>query len=62
MLLSARYVNWFDEELDNFYGDNNNGLVHGIYVYEELEDFPCHVEWFSTEEDARKSLLTIGDK
>lgn len=60
-MIHARYVNWFEEELDTFYGDDNNGLIHGIYVYEEFEDFPTEVMWFKTESDARKNLLTVGD-
>jgi hypothetical protein len=60
-VLNARYVNWFDEELDQYYGDSNNGLVHGIYVYDDMDDFPIDVQWFKTEEQARKELLTIGD-
>ena len=35
MVSNARYVNWFDEGLESFYGDDNQGLVHGIYVYDE---------------------------
>jgi hypothetical protein len=60
-VLNAKYVNWFDEELDTFYGDDNNGLTHGVYVYDDSEDFPIDVQWFKTEHDARKALLTIGD-
>jgi len=58
-MIYAKYVNWFDEELDSFYGDDNQGLIHGIYVYDCEEDYPYHVEWFKTEEDARKALLTV---
>jgi len=48
----TKYVNWFDEKLDSFYGDNNDGLVHGVYVYDDGEDFPTDVEWFRTKEEA----------
>jgi hypothetical protein len=58
MVSNARYVNWFTEKLESFYGDDNQGLVHGIYVYDE-DDFPCHVEWFKTEAEARAALLTV---
>lgn len=61
MIMWAKYVNWFDEELDKFYGHNNDGLIHGTYFYEGDDDFPSYVEWFKTEEQARKNLLTIGD-
>jgi len=59
MISTAKYVNWHDEELDTFYGDDNNGFIHGIYVYDEDDDFPSHVEWFRTESETRKALLTI---
>jgi hypothetical protein len=58
MVSNARYVNWFDEGLESFYGDDNQGLVHGIYVYDE-DDFPCHMEWFQNEYEARIALLTV---
>jgi hypothetical protein len=59
MVINAKYVNWFDEGLDSFYGDDNQGFIHGLYAYDEDEDFPYHVEWFKTESEARKALLTI---
>lgn len=61
MVIHGKYVNWFDEELDHFYGDNNNGYVHGIYLYdcEEDTDFPYYVEWFKDEKDARIALCKI---
>jgi hypothetical protein len=46
-----RFVNWFDEGLDQFYGDNNQGLIYGIYHYEDPTDFPTEVEWFRTEQE-----------
>lgn len=49
-------VNWFDEELDQFYGDDNQGLVHGLYLYADPEDFPTDVQWFKTE-DERDAVL-----
>ena len=51
----ARYVNWFDEDLHNFYGDDNQGYTHGVYYYMDEDDFPTDVEWFKTEEEARKN-------
>jgi hypothetical protein len=27
-------VNWYEEELDRFYGHDNNGYIFGIYHYE----------------------------
>ena len=58
MVSNARYVNWFAEGLASFYGDDNEGLIHGIYVYDE-DDFPYHVEWFKSEDEARAALLTV---
>lgn len=49
--MSKRFVNWFDEGLDSFYGDDNQGFIFGIYHYEDNEDFPIEVEWFKTEEE-----------
>lgn len=51
-----RIVNWFDEGLDQFYGDNNQGFIFGIYHYEDTDDFPIEVEWFKTEEERTKCL------
>jgi hypothetical protein len=57
-VVNARYVNWFEEEMHITYGDDNDGLIHGIYVYDDSDDL-CHVEWFKTEAEARQALLTI---
>ena len=38
MVINAKYVNWFDEGLELFYGDDNQGFIHGFYVYDETED------------------------
>ncbi len=46
-----RLVNWYEENLHTFYGDDNRGLVHGIYYYDDPNDFPIEVEWFATEEE-----------
>ena len=58
-VINARYVNWFDEDLQEFYEDKSNGFIHGIYVYDDLDDFPIHVEWFKTESEARLALLGV---
>jgi hypothetical protein len=60
-MLHAKYVNWFDEDLHTYYGDDNNGLIHGIYCYMDEDDFPFDVSWFKTEDEARKNLLKVGD-
>lgn len=43
-------VNWHEEGLEEFYGDNNKGFIYGVYAYEEDDDCPCDVSWFKTEE------------
>ena len=30
-------LNWYQEQLDKFYGDNNNGYVYGIDTEEERD-------------------------
>jgi hypothetical protein len=57
-MTTYRTVNWFDEGLDEYYQDNNNGLVHGIYAYEDDEDYPIDVQWFASEAD-RQNVLDI---
>lgn len=57
-VINARYVNWFEEEMHLTYGDDNDGLIHGLYVYDESDEV-CHVEWFKTEQEARLSLLEV---
>jgi len=52
-------VNWYDEGLNQFYNDDNNGLIYGIYYYEDGEDFPIDVEWFKTEEQRTLSLMEV---
>lgn len=51
-----RAVNWHDENLNSFYGDNNQGLVFGIYVYDDPDDFPIDVEWYA-DEKIRDSII-----
>ena len=47
-----RLVNWYEEGLKDFYGHDNEGLIYGVYHYEDGEDFPIECEWFKTEEEA----------
>jgi hypothetical protein len=51
-----RAVNWFEEGLNTFYGDNNNGFIYGVYYYEDVEDFPQEVQWYATEQE-RDSVM-----
>ena len=45
---STRKVNWYDEGLEEFYGHNNEGLVWGIYYYDENGSDVVEVEWYKT--------------
>lgn len=47
-------VEWFNEELDKFYGDNNNGLIFGVY-WLDGEDV-IEVTWFKTEQEREKEI------
>jgi hypothetical protein len=51
MKMLKRFVDWFEEGLDVFYGHGNDGLIYGIYYYEDENDFPLEVEWYKTEEE-----------
>ncbi len=49
-------VNWFEEELHEVYSQDrdNNGLIHGIYYYDNLYvEIPeiLEVRWYETEEE-----------
>ena len=46
-------VNWYEEELDRFYGHNNKGYIFGIYCYggEDIID----VQWYKSEEERDKA-------
>ncbi len=62
----ALEVNWFDEELDRYYGHNNQGRVYGVYIY-DCDDYDealegdadiIEVHWFKEEDEA----LKLADK
>ena len=42
-------INWYQEELNKFYGDNNNGYVYGIDTKEDIV-------WYKTKEERDKVL------
>ena len=46
-------VNWYEEELDRFYGHDNKGYVFGIYCY-DCEDI-IDVQWYKSEEERDKA-------
>lgn len=58
MIVNARYTTWHDEDLNSFYGHDNNGLIYGVYVYDESENL-MECLWFKTEQEARSELLTV---
>ena len=45
-----RAVNWIDEGYCETYGDDNNGFIYGVYVYDDEDDFPLDVSWFKDED------------
>ena len=45
-LFKYEKVNWYDEELDDYYEDENDGRVFGIYTYEG-EDI-IDVTWYKS--------------
>jgi len=40
-------LNWYQEELDKYYGDDNNGYIFGIDTGEDIV-------WYKTEEERDK--------
>ena len=58
MVINATYTTWFKEGLEQFYGDNNGGFIHGIYIYDDGENL-IEAIWFKTEKQARAALLTV---
>lgn len=49
-----RPVNWLEEGLQDTYGDDNDGHIYGIYLYEG--DEVIDVQWYKTEEERDKNL------
>ena len=48
-MTNYRKVNWYDEELDDYYGDENDGKEFGIYTYDG-EDI-IDVTWYTSERE-----------
>ena len=48
-LFKYEKVNWYDEELDDYYEDENDGRVFCIYTYEG-EDI-IDVTWYKSENE-----------
>lgn len=58
MVINAKYTTWYAEGLDNFYGHDNGGLIHGLYIFDDNDDL-IQALWFKTEKQARGALLNI---
>ena len=57
-------VNWYKEELHKFYSEDkdNNGLIHGMYYYDNLYVEPpeiLEVRWYETEKERNKIFKEI---
>ena len=48
-MIKHEKVNWYDEELDDFYAHENNGYVWGIYTYDGEDRID--VTWYKSEEE-----------
>jgi len=58
MVINARYTTWHAEDLDTFYGHDNGGLIHGVYVFDDNDNL-IECFWFKNEDQARAALLTV---
>ena len=45
-------INWYQEELDKYYNDNNNGYVFGIDTEEDII-------WYKTEQERDKEYRYV---
>ena len=43
-------LNWYQEELDKYYNDNNNGFIFGIDTGEDIV-------WYKTEQERDKEYM-----
>ena len=48
-MIKHEKVNWYDEELDDFYAHENNGYVWGIYTYDGEDRID--VTWYKSEKE-----------
>jgi hypothetical protein len=51
-----KLVNWYQEQLEQFYGDDNKGFIYGVYYYSDPDDFPDEVEWFISEQERAAAI------
>lgn len=48
-------VDWFNEGLHKFYGHENDGFTHGIYLVDNGEDI-IDVQWYFTQSKRDQEL------
>ena len=48
-MTNYRKVNWYEEELDDYYGDENDGRVFGIYTYDDEDRVDA--TWYTSEKE-----------
>ena len=56
-----KLVNWYQEQLEQFYGDDNKGLIYGVYYYSDPDDLPDEAEWFISEQERAAAILEMED-
>jgi hypothetical protein len=57
---SYKPVNWYDEGLQKFYGDNNEGKIFGIYTYDDVEQEDIiDVTWYKSETKRDSELYKL---
>ncbi len=62
--MNIKKVNWYDEELDEFYDEDkdNKGYIYGIYLYDNEVENHTEVEWFKTEEERDREFDILNSK
>ena len=62
--MNIKKVNWYNEELDEFYDEDkdNNGYIYGIYFYDNELENHTEVEWFKTEEERDREFDILNSK
>tara|TARA_R100001079_G_C4366075_1_gene117042 strand:- start:292 stop:486 length:195 start_codon:yes stop_codon:yes gene_type:complete len=64
MMSNIVKVNWYEERLHEFYetDKDNNGYIHGIYLYYGNEPFDYECRWFKTEQEREKYFEGVNDE
>lgn len=53
-------VNWHHEDLDNYYGHDNEGFIHGLYLQDHEDQWPAlDVQWFRSESERERFLNNL---